>query len=94
MIVAAPRRHRFWVTLIAWANFVLLMLAMMKFIPLLISLSYGIDLAPEHIARGLGHERAWAVDLISDTPYLITVWLLVAGLLRWQVGQAQLLPWQ
>jgi hypothetical protein len=94
MIVAAPRRHRFWVTLIAWANFVLLMLAMMKFIPLLISLSYGIDLAPEHIARGLGHERAWAVDLISDTPYLITVWLLVAGLLRWQVGQARLLPWQ
>ena len=94
MNVAAPRRHCFWVTLIAWANFVLLMLAMMKFIPLLISLSYGIDLAPEHIARGLGHERAWAVDLISDTPYLITVWLLVAGLLRWQVGQARLLPWQ
>ena len=94
MNVAAPRRHRFWVTLIAWANFVLLVLAIMKFIPLLISLSYGIDLAPEHIARGLGHERAWAVDLISDTPYLITVWLLVAGLLRWQVGQARLLPWQ
>ena len=94
MNVAAPRRHCFWVTLIAWANFVLLMLAMMKFIPLLLSLSYGIDLAPEHIARGLGHERAWAVDLISDTPYLLTVWLLVAGLLRWQVGQARLLPWQ
>ena len=94
MNVAAPRRHRFWATLIAWANFVLLMLAMMKFIPLMISLSYGIELAPEHIARGLGHERAWAVDLISDTPYLITVWLLVAGLLRWQVGQAYLLPWQ
>ena len=94
MNVAAPRRHRHWVTLIAWANFVLLMLAIMKFIPLLISFSYGIDLAPEHIARGLGHERAWAVDLISDTPYLLTVWLLVAGLLRWQVGQARLLPWQ
>jgi hypothetical protein len=94
MNVAKPRRHRLWVTLIAWANFVLLMLAMMKFIPLLISLSYGIDLAPEHIARGLGHERAWALDLISDTPYLLTVWLLVAGLLRWQAGQARWVPWQ
>ena len=94
MNVAAPRRHRHWVTLIAWANFVLLMLAMMKFIPLLISLSYGIDLAPEHIARGLGYERAWALDLISDTPYLLAVWLLVAGLLRWQGGQARLIPWQ
>ena len=94
MNVAKPRRHRLWVTLIAWANFVLLMLAMMKFIPLLISLSYGIDLAPEHIARGLEHERAWALDLISDTPYLLTVWLLVAGLLRWQAGQARWVPWQ
>ena len=55
MNVDAPRRHRLWVTLVAWANFVLLMLAAMKFIPLLISLSYGIDLAPEHIAMGLGH---------------------------------------
>ena len=94
MNIAAPRSHRLWVSLIAWTNFVLLMLAVMKFIPLVISLSYGIDLAPEHIARGLGHERAWALDLISDTPYLITVWLLVGGLLRWQGGQARLVPWQ
>jgi hypothetical protein len=94
MNIAAPRIHRLWVSLIAWTNFVLLMLAVMKFIPLVISLSYGIDLAPEHIARGLGHERAWAVDLISDTPYLLIVWLLVGGLLRWQGGQARLVPWQ
>ena len=94
MNAAPARSHRLWVTVIAWANFCLLMMAGMKFIPLMISLSYGIDLAPEHIARGLGHERAWALDLISDTPYLLTVWLMVAGLLRWQVGQARLVPWQ
>ena len=94
MNVAAPRSHRPWVSLIAWSNFLLIMLAVMKFIPLVISLSHGIDLAPEHIARGLGHERAWAVDLISDTPYLLIVWLLVGGLLRWQGGQARLVPWQ
>jgi hypothetical protein len=94
MNVVVPRSHRLWVTLISWANFVLLMLAVVKFIPLMISLSYGIDLAPEDIARGLGHERAWAVDLISDTPYLLAVWLMVGGLLRWQGGQARLVPWQ
>ena len=93
MNAVASRNHHLLITLIAWANFVLLMLAVMKFIPLMISLSYGIDLAPEHIARGLGHERAWALDLISDTPYLLTVWLTVGGLLRWQGGQARFLPW-
>ena len=46
---------------------------------LMMSLSYGLDLAPEQIAKGLGHERAWALDLISDTPYLLTVWLWWGG---------------
>ena len=94
MNVVEPRSHRLWVSLLAWANFILLIMAVMKFIPLAISISYGIDLAPEHVARGLGHERAWALDLISDTPYLFTVWLMVGGLLRWQGGQARLVPWQ
>jgi len=94
MNVVEPRSHRLWVSLLAWANFILLIMAVMKFIPLAISISYGIDLAPEHVARGLGHERAWALDLISDTPYLLTVWLMVGGLLRWQGGKARLVPWQ
>ena len=94
MNVVEPRSHRLWVSLLAWANFILLIMAVMKFIPLAISISYGIDLAPEHVARGLGHERAWALDLISDTPSLLTVWLMVGGLLRWQGGQARLVPWQ
>ena len=94
MSVAARRSHGFWVSLIAWANFILLIMAVMKFIPLMMSLSYGLDLAPDQIAKGLGHERAWALDLISDTPYLLTVWLMVGGLLRWQVGQARLIPWR
>jgi len=94
MNVVEPRSHRLWVSLLAWANFILLIMAVMKFIPLAISISYGVDLAPEHVARGLVHERAWALDLISDTPYLLTVWLMVGGLLRWQGGQARLVPWQ
>ena len=94
MSVAERRSHGFWVSLIAWANFILLIMAVMKFIPLMMSLSYGLDLAPDQIAKGLGHERAWALDLISDTPYLLTVWLMVGGLLRWQGGQARLIPWR
>jgi hypothetical protein len=80
--------------LLRGTNFILLIMAVMKFIPLMMSLSYGLDLAPDQIAKGLGHERAWALDLISDTPYLLTVWLMVGGLLRWQGGQARLIPWQ
>ena len=55
MSVAARRSHGFWVSLIAWANFILLIMAVMKFIPLMMSLSYGLDLAPDQIAKGLGH---------------------------------------
>ena len=60
MNVAARRSHGFWASLIAWANFILLIMAVIKFIPLMMSLSCGLDLAPEQIAKGLGHERAWA----------------------------------
>ena len=80
MSVASRRSHGFWVSLIAWTNFILLIMAVMKFIPLMMSLSYGFDLAPDQIAKGLGHERAWALELISDTPYLLTGWGLVGGL--------------
>ena len=38
MSVAARRSHGFWVSLIAWTNFILLIMAVMKFIPLMMSL--------------------------------------------------------
>ena len=84
---------RFWRGL-AWANFVLLVAAALKFIPIGISLSHGMTLSADQVASGLADERAWALDLISDTPYLLLVWILVAVLLRRQTGDAMIRPWR
>jgi len=79
---------------LAWLNFGLLVAAGLKFIPIGISFVHGVTLSAEQIARGLADERAWALDLISDTPYLLLVWILVALLLRRQTGDAMIRPWR
>ena len=84
---------RFWRGL-AWANFGLLVAAALKFIPIGISLTHGMRLSADQIASGLADERVWALDLISDTPYLLLVWMLIALLLRRQTGDAMIRPWR
>ena len=86
-------RSRVWRGL-AWANFGLLIAAALKFIPIGISLTHGATLSADQIASGLADERAWALDLISDTPYLLLVWMLIALLLRRQTGDAMIRPWR
>ena len=83
-----------WWHALAWANFVLLFVGVLKFIPICMSLTHGVNLTADHIANGLADERAWALDLISDTPYLLLVWMLVALLLRRQTGDAMIKPWR
>lgn len=83
-----------WRRGLAWANFGLLAAAALKFIPIGISLTHGVILSADQIASGLDDERAWALDLISDTPYLLLVWLLLALLLRRQTGDAMIRPWR
>ena len=82
-----------WVIL-AWANFALAVAAVLKFIPILVSLRHGLVLSPEQIAAGLGDQRLWSLDLISDTPYLVCVWALVALWVRRQTGSLRLIPWR
>lgn len=79
---------------LAWVNFGLLVAAALKFIPIGISLAHGVTLSADQIASGLADERAWALDLISDTPYLLLVWILLALLLRRQTGDAMIKPWR
>ena len=79
---------------LAWVNFGLLVAAALKFIPIGISLTHGVTLSTDQIASGLADERAWALDLISDTPYLLLIWILVAYLLRRQTGDAMIRPWR
>jgi len=82
-----------WAVL-AWINFALAVAAVLKFFPILVSLTHGLALTPEQRAAGLAEDRAWALDLISDTPYLLLVWALIALWLRRQTGSAWLLPWR
>ena len=79
---------------LAWVNYGLLVAAAFKFIPIGISLTHGVTLSTDQIASGLADERAWALDLISDTPYLVLVWILIALLLRRQTGDAMIRPWR
>ena len=83
-----------WHAAMAWANFGLILAAVLKFVPIVLSLSHGIDLTAEQVESGLATDRAWAVDLISDTPYLVAVWLLVGLWLKRQTGSAMRRPWQ
>ena len=86
-------RSRWWRGL-AWANLGLLVAAALKLIPIGISLTHGLMLNADQIAKGWANERVWALDLISDTPYLLLVWMLVAMLLRRQTGDAMIRPWR
>ena len=83
-----------WRRGLAWANFGLLAAAALKFIPIGMSLTHGVTLNADQIASGLADERTWALDLISDTPHLLLVWLLLALLLRRQTGDAMIRPWR
>lgn len=82
-----------WAVL-AWVNCALAVAAVLKFFPILVSLTHGLALTPEQRAAGLAEDRAWALDLISDTPYLLMVWAFIALWLRRQTGSAWLLPWR
>ena len=79
---------------LAWVNFGLLVAAALKFVPLLYSLSHGFDLhyLPFDDARHL--ERAWALDLVSDTGFLLLVWFLMGHFNRFLVGDWRLIPWR
>ena len=82
-----------WVHIVAWVNFALVAAAVLKFIPLFISLSEGVTLTPEQLEAGAGEARSWALDLISDTPLILLVWFVVGMLLKKYSGRHRFMPW-
>ena len=101
--IAEPQRRRehqdenlvgIGLTALSWINFALLLAAVLKFIPLIYSYAQGVQLSPDQIAMGFAEERVWALDLISDTPYLLAVWLLVGKYLQWRTGKPRFMPWR
>ena len=81
-------------TVIAWCNFGLLVAGALKFVPLLVSYSHGVNLTLPQLEQGLLEDRLWAIDLVSDTHYLLIVWGAVAFFIHFLSGDARLLPWK
>ncbi len=81
-------------TVLAWGNFGLLVAGALKFVPLLISYSHGLNLNSHQIEQGLWEHRLWALDLVSDTHYLLLVWATVAWSIHHFSGDARLFPWK
>ena len=79
---------------LAWLNFALLLSVPLKFIPLLISLSYGLDLSHLEDTHPWHAQRAWALDLVSDTALILLVWYLLGHLNRCWVGAYRWWPWR
>ena len=77
---------------VAWFGFLLLVLAILKFLPLVYSLTHGWDLGHLPLEDPLRLQRAWALDLISDTGYPLLVWRSSAINYR-LVGRYRWLPW-
>mgnify|MGYP001291504252 CR=1 FL=1 len=82
------------VAVIAWCNFGLLIAGALKFVPLLVSYSHGVNLTLPQLEQGLLENRLWAIDLVSDTHYLLIVWATGAWFIHLLSGDARLLPWK
>jgi len=78
---------------VAWLGFLLLVLAILKFLPLAYSLTNGWDLGHLPVDDPLRLQRTWALDLISDTGYLLLVWFILGTINYRLVGRYRWLPW-
>ena len=78
---------------VGWFGVLLLVLAMQKCLPLAYSLINGWDLGRVPADDPLRLQRAWALDLISDTGYLMLVWFILGTINYRLVGRYRWLPW-
>lgn len=80
--------------IMAWSNLLLLSAAVLKFVPLIYSFRPGLDLGTLPADDPLRMQRIWAIDLVSDTGYLLLIWFIL-GMLNYRlVGRYRWLPWR
>lgn len=72
----------------AWANFLLGVAGILKFIPLGLVAIQGTLGANSTIAW------RWSLDLVSDTQWIFLVWVVVLAGIRTKSGQLMILPWR
>ena len=73
---------------VAWANFLLGLAGVLKFIPLTLVALQSALAANSSIAW------RWSLDLVSDTHWILLVWVLVLLALQLVSGQRVVLPWR
>ena len=73
---------------VAWANFLLGLAGVLKFIPLILVTLQSALAANSSIAW------RWSLDLVSDTHWIFLVWVLVLVALQLVSGQRVVFPWR
>ena len=73
---------------IAWANFLLALVGILKFLPLVLVAMQSTLMSNSTVAW------RWSLDLISDTHWIFLLWALVLFALRSATGRLLIFPWQ
>ena len=73
---------------VAWANFLLGLAGVLKFIPLTLVALQSVLASNSSIAW------RWSLDLVSDTHWIFLVWVLVLLALQLVSGQRVVFPWR
>ena len=73
---------------LAWANFLLGLAGVLKFIPL------GLVALQSTLGASSTIAWRWSLDLVSDTHWIFLVWVVVLFTLQIVSGQNVLFPWK
>ena len=73
---------------IAWANFLLAFVGILKFLPLFLVALQSTVMSNSTVAW------RWSLDLISDTHWIFLLWALVLLALRSVTGRLLFFPWR
>ncbi|MEL0152151.1 MAG: hypothetical protein VW779_02940 [Halieaceae bacterium] len=73
---------------VAWANFLLGLAGILKFIPL------GLVAVQSTLGANSTIAWRWSLDLISDTHWIFMVWIVVLAGIHFKSGRLLILPWR
>ena len=73
---------------VAWANFLLGVAGVLKFIPL------GLVVLQSTLGASSTIAWRWSLDLVSDTHWIFLVWVVVLFTLQILSGKNVVLPWK
>ena len=72
---------------VAWANFLLGIAGLLKFVPL------GLVAVQSTMSANSGVAWRWSIDLVSDSHWIFLVWFAVLLTLRFASNRLLIFPW-